>query len=50
MDNKKKIDIRVFGSKAIYADTDLKDEPRVVEIIRAHVLPQTAAEYRFAVG
>ncbi len=37
--------IRIFGSTESYAEQDLQDESRVVELIRKHILPATEAEY-----
>lgn len=39
------VEIRVFGSRAEYADADSRDEGAVAEIVRDHVLPGRDAEY-----
>ncbi|TRT52779.1 MAG: hypothetical protein EWV85_15140 [Microcystis aeruginosa Ma_QC_C_20070703_M131] len=39
------IEIKVFGSRKEYASLDSQDEPRVAEVIRTRVLPQSEAEY-----
>ena len=45
MSNKKDVKIRVFASSKDYATFDSQDEPKVAEVIRNRVLPQSEAEY-----
>ena len=45
MNAKKDVKIRVFGSRKEYATFDSRDEPKVAEVIRDRVLPQSEAEY-----
>jgi len=45
MSDNNDVEIRVFASKQEYAAFDSQDEPKVAEIIRERVLPQTDAEY-----
>ncbi|MBL8155297.1 MAG: hypothetical protein JNM70_14030 [Anaerolineae bacterium] len=45
MDPRNDVEIRIFGSRADYAQRDIEDGPRVVEIIRNTVLPKRTAEY-----
>ncbi len=45
MTNKKDVEIKVFASRKAYKSLDLQDEPRIAEIIRNRVLPQSDAEY-----
>lgn len=45
MDPRSDVEIRIFGSRAEYAERDSQDGARVVEIIRNTVLPRRDAEY-----
>jgi hypothetical protein len=45
MSDKKDVEIKVFASRKEYATFDSRDEPKVAEVIRDRVLPQTEAEY-----
>jgi hypothetical protein len=45
MNDKKDVEIRVFGSLKAYGTLDMEDESRVAEVIRNRVLPQLEADY-----
>lgn len=45
MIDKKDVEVKVFASPKEYSSRDLRDEPRVANIIRERVLPLSDAEY-----
>jgi hypothetical protein len=45
MNEKKEAEIRIFASRKAYKTFDAQDEPKVAEVIRDQVLPQSEAEY-----
>jgi hypothetical protein len=45
MSDKKDVEIKVFASRKAYETFDSRDEPKVAEVIRNRILPQSEAEY-----